>query len=291
VGALQLGYNLSTSAAAGADPVADGRAVEALGFDFVSVSDHLHGEHPTFETWTVLTWVAAATERVALVPNVLGLPYRPVPVLAKMAETLHRLSGGRLVLGLGAGGADHEFEAFGVQRAATGGEKLADLDDALRALRALWSSPSVDLDGRALHLRGAQVSPRPDTPIPVWVGGYGPRMLDLIGRHADGWLPSMPFVPPERFPDLRDAVRRASEAAGRDPDAVTRAYNVGAHVGRRIDGRPVVSGETADEVAARLAGLVVDLSLDAVNLWPSGREAEQRPLLGEVAERLRGAVG
>ena len=109
-----MGLNLSTSAAEGADPVADAVRAEELGFDFVSVSDHLHGTHPTFETWTLLTWIAAATTRIGVVSNVLGLPYRSPAVLAKMAETLDRMSGGRFVLGLGAGGMDAEFAGFGL---------------------------------------------------------------------------------------------------------------------------------------------------------------------------------
>jgi alkanesulfonate monooxygenase SsuD/methylene tetrahydromethanopterin reductase-like flavin-dependent oxidoreductase (luciferase family) len=285
VAALLVGYNLSTSAAEGAHPAADAREVEELGFDFVSMSDHLHGDHPTFETWTLLTWVAAATTRVRLLTNVLGLPYRPPPVVAKMAESLHRLSGGRLLLGLGAGGNDAEFTAFGLPTGSPR-EKVATLEEAMTAMRALWEGAAVDLDGAHVRLRGATITPRPDAPVPIWLGAYGPRMLELVGRSADGWLPSMPFAPPERMPELRLRVRAAAEAAGRDPDAITYAYNVGVHVGRRQEGRPVVSGP-ADQVAAGLRALVDDLQLDAVNIWPSGDERRQREGLGEVLEALR----
>lgn len=280
-----MGYNLSTSAAEGADPIADAREVEALGFDFVSMSDHLHGDHPTFETWTLLTWVAAATTRVRLLTNVLGLPYRPAPVVAKMAESLHRLSGGRVLLGLGAGGNDAEFAAFGLPTGSPR-EKVATLAEAITALRALWERPAADLDGAHVRLRGATITPRPEAPVPIWLGAYRPRMLELVGRSADGWLPSMPFAPPDRMPGLRSRVRAAAEGAGRDPDAITYAYNVGVHVGRRQEGRPVVSGG-ADEVTSGLRALVDDLQLDAVNLWPSGDERRQREGLGEVLEALR----
>jgi alkanesulfonate monooxygenase SsuD/methylene tetrahydromethanopterin reductase-like flavin-dependent oxidoreductase (luciferase family) len=282
---LLLGYNVSTSAADGTDPVADARDVEEMGFDFVSLSDHLHGDHPTFETWTLLTWIAAGTTRVRVLTNVLGLPYRPAPVVAKMAESLDRLAGGRLVLGLGAGGADAEFTAFGLDPGSPGA-KVAALDEAVGAMRALWERPAVDVDGAHVRLRGATITPRAERPIPVWVGAYGPRMLDLVGRVADGWLPSMPFAPPERLPGLRDRVRRSAEAAGRDPDGVTVAYNVGVHVGRRQEGRPLVSG-SALEVAFRLRTLVDELGLDAVNLWPSGDEPRQREALAEVLAALR----
>jgi alkanesulfonate monooxygenase SsuD/methylene tetrahydromethanopterin reductase-like flavin-dependent oxidoreductase (luciferase family) len=282
---LDIGYNVSTSAADGADPLEDALEVEEMGFDFVSLSDHLHGDHPTFETWTLLTWIAAGTERVRVLTNVLGLPYRPAPVVAKMAESLDRLSGGRLVLGLGAGGADAEFTAFGLDPGPARA-RVAALDEAVTAARALWERPGVELDGEHVRLRGATITPRAARPIPIWVGAYGPRMLDLVGRVADGWLPSMPFAPPERMPELRDRVRRAAQAAGRDPDAITYAYNVGVHVGRRQEDRPLVSG-SALEVAFRLRSLVDELGLDAVNLWPSGDERRQRDALAEVLAALR----
>lgn len=282
---LDVGYNVSTSAADGADPLEDAREVEEMGFDFVSLSDHLHGDHPTFETWTLLTWIAAGTSRVRVVTNVLGLPYRAPPVVAKMAESLDRLSDGRLVLGLGAGGADAEFTAFGLHPGPARA-KVAALDEAITAVRALWDRPDVELEGEHVRLRGATITPRAARPVPIWVGAYGPRMLELVGRTADGWLPSMPFAPPERMPELRDRVRRSAEAAGRDPDAITYAYNVGVHVGRRQEGRPLVSG-SALEVAFRLRSLVDELGLDAVTLWPSGDEQRQREALAEVLAALR----
>src|SRR5690554_2181201 len=98
---LLIGLGVSTSAHPGADPVADAVAAERYGFDFVSASDHLHGDAPTFEPWTMLTAIAASTTRLAVATRVLAVPYRHPAVVAKMAETLDRLSGGRLILGLG----------------------------------------------------------------------------------------------------------------------------------------------------------------------------------------------
>src|SRR5437868_1743533 len=97
---VSIGVSLSTSAAPDADPVRDARRAEELGYDFLTVSDHPSGTHATYETWTVLTWVAAHTERIGLMTNVLGLPYREPVIVAKMAESLDRLSGDRFILGL-----------------------------------------------------------------------------------------------------------------------------------------------------------------------------------------------
>src|SRR5688500_3295153 len=111
---LLFGLNISTSAAPGADPVAEARRAEELGFDFVSANDHPCGTNPTHEVWTMLAWMAAGTSRIQVASRVLGVPYRLPPMVAKMAETLDRLSGGRLILGLGGGASDDEFRAFGV---------------------------------------------------------------------------------------------------------------------------------------------------------------------------------
>src|SRR5437867_5920593 len=111
---LLFGLNVSTSAVPEADPVAQARRAEELGFDFVSANDHPSGTTPTFELWTMLAWIAAATSRIRVASRVLGVPYRPPAMVAKMAETLDRLSGGRLILGMGGGSGDEELRAFGL---------------------------------------------------------------------------------------------------------------------------------------------------------------------------------
>jgi len=182
--ALLFGVNVNQSAGPGLDPVAEARRAEELGFDFVSLSDHLHGTRPTFETWTLLTWIAASS-RIRLATNVLGLPYRHPTVLAKMAESLDRLSGGRLILGLGAGGSDQEFRGFGLPLHSPG-EKVDALDEAIDVIRGLWGTPSFSFDGRHYRTEGAEVEPKPAHAIPIWLGTYGDRAVELTGRKADG---------------------------------------------------------------------------------------------------------
>src|SRR5438067_13237291 len=109
-----FGLSIAPSVLPGTDPVASARMAEGLGFDFVSASDHPCGTDPTYETWTMLSWVAAATTRIRVATRVLGVPYRNPAMVAKMAETFDRLSGGRLILGLGGGSADDEHRAFGL---------------------------------------------------------------------------------------------------------------------------------------------------------------------------------
>jgi alkanesulfonate monooxygenase SsuD/methylene tetrahydromethanopterin reductase-like flavin-dependent oxidoreductase (luciferase family) len=206
-------------------PVALARTAEDLGFDFVSASDHPAGTDPSYETWTMLAFVAAGTSRIGIATRVLGVPYRPPAMVAKMAETLDRLSGGRLILGLGGGASDHEFRQFGL-RVPTPAEKVAGLGEAVEIIRGLWSRPSFTFGGTLYSTERADLEPKPERRIPIWFGTFGPRALELTGRVADGWIPSLGYAPAGKLPLMRRAVLDAAVRAGRDPSTVTTALNV-----------------------------------------------------------------
>lgn len=285
--ALQFGLNVSTSAAQGADPVADARRAEELGFDFVSVSDHLHGEQPSYETWTMLSWMAAATSRIRVATRVLAVPYRSPAVLAKMAETLDRLSAGRLILGLGGGYSNEEFRAFGLG-SPTPREKVDGLQEAIQIIRGLWSQPVLRFQGRIYGTHDAKVEPKPEHRIPIWLGTYGNRALAVTGRLADGWIPSLGFAPPDKVTAMRDRVFEAARRADRRTADITCAYNVVVRVDEHADPRPsTVSGSPA-EVVDRLRGFL-GLGFTALNFMPDGtapyEQAER--LAKEVIPALR----
>jgi alkanesulfonate monooxygenase SsuD/methylene tetrahydromethanopterin reductase-like flavin-dependent oxidoreductase (luciferase family) len=286
--AVQFGLSLSTSAAAGEDPVAVARRAEELGFDFVSVSDHPGGTHPTYETWTLLTWLAAATSRIGIAAKVLCGPLRNPALTAKMAETLQRLSNGRLILGLGGGYSDEEMGSFGIPpRSAR--EKVDGLEESLHIMQGLWTQPAFSFAGRIYSTARAEIEPKPERPIPVWLGTFGDRALDVTGRLANGWIPSYGFAPPEVVTTMRAKVLTAAERTGRDPADITCAYSMEVHVGARLQDSTILSG-TADEVVNQLVELV-GLGFTAMNLSPTGPDTRQQMELiaGEVMAAVRSA--
>lgn len=272
-------FGLNISPSTGSDPVADARLAEELDFDFVSTNDHLHGEEPRHETWTMLSWIAAATSRIRVATRVLAVPYRQPPVVAKMAETLDRLSGGRLILGLGGGYSDEEFRAFGLD-VPSPRDKVDGLEEAVRIIRGLWSEPSFTYEGRLYRTEGARVEPKPGHRIPLWLGTYGPRALAVTGRLADGWIPTLELAPPERILPMRDRVLAAAREAGREPEEITCVYNIDIRVDEQADEPPSVVSGPAGAVAEQLRGFL-GLGFTAMNLFPVGPGwDEQVELLG-----------
>lgn len=284
-----FGTNVVPSVGGRTDPVEDALHAESLGFDLVTLWDHPHGEHPSYETWTLLTWIAARTERIRIGTNVLGLPFRLPALTAKMAESLHRLSGGRLVLGLGAGGTDAEFAGFGAPMR-TPGEKVEALEEGLRIIRGTWAESPFSFEGRHYRARDALLEPKPDPPIPIWLGVYGDRALGVAGRLADGWLPSMFYLPPEGAGRKMERLRRAAEEAGRDPGSLTYAYNVAVLLQEGATGDERIAAGGPEEVAEKLAGLV-RLGFTCLLLWPRGDRGEGRERLAkEVIPAVRDLV-
>jgi alkanesulfonate monooxygenase SsuD/methylene tetrahydromethanopterin reductase-like flavin-dependent oxidoreductase (luciferase family) len=238
--------------------VAKAVRAESLGFDLFSLPDHLHSDRPALEPWTALAFAAAATERITLLPNVLALPYRSPAVTAKMAETFDRLSGGRLILGLGAGSHDPEFAAFGLAQRSPG-EKVAALAEAIKVIRGLWDTPGFTFAGDHFRVEEARIEPRPGRRIPIWTGAYGPRALGLTAALADGWLPSIGRIGLAGATELRSAVLSGLRDHGRDSEPFTFATNVALRfqpgAESPVPGWQLLSG-TADSVAGRLTEIV-----------------------------------
>jgi probable F420-dependent oxidoreductase len=283
---LLFGVNVPTSAAVGADPVSYARRAEEVGFDFVSTSDHPCGTNPSYETWTMLSWIAAATARIKVATRVLGVPYRSPAMVAKMAETLDRLSGGRLILGMGGGYSDEEFQAFGL-RVPSPKDKIEGLEEAVRIVRGLWSEPTFTYDGQHHRTIAADLEPKPERDIPIWLGTFGKRALAVTGRVADGWIPSLAFAPPNEIPEMRNRIIAAAEEIGRDPKEIMFIYNIEVRIDTTASANSHVVSGSPEAVADQLRSLI-ELGLDGMNLMPvepnldeqvEGLGAEVLPLL------------
>ena len=204
---------------------------EAAGFDSIWVYDHLlfrFGEKPTagiWESWSMLAALAEATRRVQLGTIVMCVPFRNPALLAKMADTVDEISGGRLILGLGAGWHQPEFDAFGVPFA----HKVDRFEEALQIIVPLLREGKVDFSGTYHSAPACELRPRgPTTGGPeILIASARPRMLRLTARYADSW--NMAWLgSPALLHERRASLEAACAAEGRDPASL--AITVGVNI-------------------------------------------------------------
>lgn len=197
---------------------------ERAGLDLVTFQDHPY--QPAFlDTWTLLSFVAARTEGVSLAPNVANLPLRPPAVLARSAASLDLLTGGRVELGLGAGAFWDAIAALGGRRLSPG-QAVQATREAIGVIHSAWGRGPARAEGEFYSARGAKVGPLPAHDIGIWLGAYKPRMLELTGALADGWLPSIGRMGGQEIADANARIDEAATAAGRRPEDVVRIANV-----------------------------------------------------------------
>ena len=198
-----------------------GPLAEDLGFDSVWVMEHVFntgfikdrlGDGNYYHPLATLTYMAATTKKVMLGTSVLVLPYHNAIQLAKFAATLDQMSAGRLVLGVGAGALQVEFEALGVPMKGRG----AWTNDCIRMMKELWTNPVPSYQSRRWNFSGNYFSPKPvqKPHIPLWVGGSSPAALRRAASLGDGWHPS--GISPEEFAIGRQELIRLAADAGRD---------------------------------------------------------------------------
>jgi alkanesulfonate monooxygenase SsuD/methylene tetrahydromethanopterin reductase-like flavin-dependent oxidoreductase (luciferase family) len=192
-------------------------------FDSVFVCDHFYGfdrkTDPFLEGWTTLVWLAAKFPKILVSHHVLGLGYRNPALTAKMAATLQVLSGGRFVLGIGAGWREEEYHKYGYDfpKASV---RIAQLDEAVQLMRRMWTEEAPTFVGKHFTITEAYAPPHPKPVPPILIGGSGEQlMLPLVGRQADWWNTSTGRGI-DAFRQKRDIVRKSAEAAGRDPSKI-----------------------------------------------------------------------
>ncbi|GAB3713998.1 LLM class flavin-dependent oxidoreductase [Mariniluteicoccus flavus] len=257
---------------------------ESLGLDLVSIQDHPY-QAAHADTWTLLSAIGARTSTLRLSTNVANVPLRPPVVLARSAATLDLLTHGRVDLGLGTGAFWDAIEAAGGTRLAAG-QSVDALIEAIDVIRQVWRGEgTVRVDGEHHRVRGLKSGPAPAHPIEIWLGAYGPRMLRVTGRLADGWVPSMGYADPPALGDLNARVDEAAVAAGRDPAAIRRIYNIFGAFGRSAD---FLRGTPTDWVE-QLAGLAIDEGMSTFILGTDDPDILRR-FAAEVAPGVRELV-
>ena len=257
-------------------------AADDAGLDLIGIQDHPYVDR-FLDVMTLITWLAAATDSITFLPDVANLPLRPPAVLAKQASSLDTLTGGRFELGLGAGGNWDAISAFGGERRSPG-EAVSATREAMTVMRSVWGE-GANVDGDHYHLRGVHPGPEAPHRIPISIGAYGPKMLELIGAHADGWLPSLPFVPPDELAAKHDIIDRSAEAAGRDPQEIRRMYNVGGVITDSA-GSGFLDGPE-NQWVDQLSWRHHTHRIDTFILWPKGDVVDQTRRFAAVADRMR----
>jgi probable F420-dependent oxidoreductase len=222
---------------------------EMLGYDYVTVSDHImipksiasrypytdSGEFPSgaaaerLEQLTAATFIAASTSKLRIVTSVMVVPHRPAVLTAKILATLDYLSKGRITLGIGAGWCKEEFEAIGAPSFA---ERGAVTDEWMAVCRELWTADEPRFEGKYVRFKDVLFPPKPvQQPIPIWVGGESGPALRRTASYGDAWYPigTNPQFPMDTLTRYREGaakLRALTEKAGRNPSAVALAYRV-----------------------------------------------------------------
>ena len=223
---LRFGVFVIPHILAGKRPLDIAQIADELGYDLVGVQDHPY-QRSFYDAWTLLTAMAMRTERITVFPDVANMQLREPALLAKAAASLDRLTDGRVELGLGAGGFSPAVVAFGGPELSPG-QAVSALEEAMQVIRLVWSAErNLRFEGRYHHLRGANGGPPPAHAIGMWLGAYGPRMLEITGRLADGWVPSFGYLKQEDLGAAGERIDAAAQAAGRDPKAIRRVLNIG----------------------------------------------------------------
>ena len=269
------------------------RTAEDAGFDSLWLGDHLlyrdpvHGTTGPWEAWSLLAALAEATEQVSLGPLVASTSFHAPAMLAKKAATVDEISGGRLILGLGAGWNRAEYQAFGFPF----DHRVDRFEEAFTIIRSLLTDGHVDFEGRYYQVQDAELAPRPRRQIPLLIGSNGPRMLEIALPHVAMWNTwhSSYGNQLDRLPPLLEEIDLASAAAGRAPGEVEKTAAVYIQLpggSGRVTGLGVLESDIAHtgprEDLAELLLAHFAAGLDQVQLVLDPIDARSVEEMGEV---------
>lgn len=280
---LQFGYFLVPDAIHYQAVLDAARQVDKLGLDLIGVQDHPY-QRSFLDTWTLLATIAAQTQHVRVFPDVANLPLRPPAMLAKAAATLDLLSGGRFELGLGAGAFWEAIKAMGGP-VHTPRDAVAALEEAIAVIRLMWSREhSLRFEGQFYTLNGVKPGPAPAHPISIWLGALGPKMLNLIGRLADGWVPSLSYLKLNQLKEMQQRIDDGAVSVGRDPASIQRLLNLsGAITEGRTGG--LLNGPVSQWVE-ELTHLSLEFGMDSY-LFSGAADIQLQRFAHEIAPQVR----
>lgn len=288
-------YGRELEFGASVEPLADppdwaarmAKAADEGGLDLLGIQDHPY-QRRFLDTWTLISTLVPQTENLRFFPDVASLPLRPPAMLAKSAASLDVLSGGRIEVGLGAGAFWDAIEGMDGPRRSPA-EAVRSVEEAIQVMRLVWSDErSLRFDGEIYALKGMRPGPHPAHDIGLWVGAYGPKMLNLIGRLADGWVPSLGFIQPDQLPGMHERLDLGAHEAGREPREIQRILNVSGNIGQ--NGKEPLDGP-ASRWVEELTRFVLETGFDTFIYWPQEDHIRQVELFaGEVVPGVREAV-
>jgi alkanesulfonate monooxygenase SsuD/methylene tetrahydromethanopterin reductase-like flavin-dependent oxidoreductase (luciferase family) len=287
----QFGISVVPLAAEHESIVRQVQAADRGGLDLVGIQDHPY-QRRFLDTFLLIADLAARTERVRFFPDVANLPMRGPTMIAKAAASLDVMSGGRFELGLGAGGFWDAVAGMGGPRRSPS-EAADALEEALPIIRgALDVGPErrvVSAPGPHYPVPGYPPGPPPLHRVEIWIGAYAPRAMRLIGRAADGWVPSLGRRPMADYARASRRIDAAALAAGRDPGDIRRIYNIDGLI-TDGPGEGVLVGPV-DAWVETLVQWAADPGMDTFIFWPTADEFRQvERFAAEVAPAVRAAL-
>lgn len=256
------------------------------------VEDHFQfGDTPLLEGWTALSVYAAEFPKLMVGTIVLGQSYRNPAMLAKMSAALQWLTGGRLILGIGAGWKEDEYKAYGYPFPVPA-TRIGELDEAIQIIRKLWTEQPASFEGKYYTIKDATCAPFPDPIPPILVGGGGEQLtMRVVAKHADWW--NIGFAPIERYTQKLGVLKEHLARIGRDPSTLKLTYYAQlsvSHNPARVapSGRLYIVGGNPEQVAAELQQFI-DVGVTHIMVRPNDfPDTETIDLFqDEVIPRLR----
>jgi alkanesulfonate monooxygenase SsuD/methylene tetrahydromethanopterin reductase-like flavin-dependent oxidoreductase (luciferase family) len=284
---LEFGVSVAPNAAE-LPTVFETAAAADRGLDLIGVQDHPY-QRRFVDTMHLLGALAHRTTRLRVFPDVACLPLRPPAMLANDAAAIDILSGGRFELGLGAGAFWDAIAGMGGPRRSPG-EALDALEDAVEVIRLMWSGErGLHHEGEHYSIAGIHSGPAPRHDIEIWFGVYGPRACRLLGRIADGWIPSLGRATLEELGSRHEIIDESAREAGRQPSEIRRLVNVS---GTITDGASegFLKGPR-DQWVEQLTDLTLIHGFDTYVFWPEGDQVSQVSRFAEIAAAVRVTVG